>query len=82
MRLINDYSEFCELYKKGKVSPDVRSSLGFDSVQFLKRKGWKIRGIFFNKRRAARDLMEICRQSEENFLFACNQAGIDFWTND
>lgn len=76
MRMIHTYSDFCSYYEKRLVYPDVRSHLGWRSVQYLRKHGWKI-----GKWRTARDLLAICRQSPQNFELAYRHAGIDFWVD-
>ena len=77
MRTIHEYGEFLQLYRAGKVDPDVKSELGWKSVEYLRRRGWTI-----HQRRTARDLLAICSLSEENFLNAYENAGIDFWVKE
>lgn len=77
MRMIHDYGEFMQLYRQGRIAPDVSSNLGWKSVEYLRRQGWKI-----GQRRAAVDLLAICSLSEENFLNAYRHAGIDFWVKE
>ncbi|MEM9649916.1 MAG: hypothetical protein AAF969_15665 [Bacteroidota bacterium] len=82
MRMIDNYEEFCKLSFEGKVFPDISSDLGFQSVQYLRKQGWKIRGGIFSKSKTRNDLLALCRQSPENFEQAYKNAGIDFWTKD
>lgn len=77
MRMIHTYEEFCKLYDQGKVNPDVNSVLGYKSIEYLRNNGWKIR-IWKKKK----DLLALCRQSNENFEMAYRHAGIDFWTSE
>lgn len=71
--MIHDYEEFCKLDDQEKVNPDVSSTFGRRSVASLRDKGWKIRWW-----RKKKDLLAICRRSEENFQRAHDE-GIDFW---
>ena len=82
MRMINNYEEFCKLSSEGKVFPDVSSDLGFQSVEYLRKQGWKIRGGIFSKSKTRSDLLTLCQQSPENFELAYKHAGIDFWVKE
>jgi hypothetical protein len=79
MEMIHNYEKFCKYYDCGRVTPDVRSDLGNRSVQYLRRQGWDIRGGFFRRSQTVKDLLALCRQSEENFQLAYKHGGIDFW---
>lgn len=76
MRMVHDFDEFCKLQDAGLVSPDVHSTLGAKSVEYLRGQGWEI------GRRPAGDVLRLCRQSRENFKLAYSSAGIDFWVKD
>lgn len=83
MKMIHNYEEFCNLYDQGKVNPDVTSNLGYNSVEYLRKQGWKMdTGGLFRRPRPAKDLLMICRQSADNFELAYRKAGIDFWTKE
>ena len=74
MRMVSKYEEFCKLHDQGMVKPDTFTPLGRQSVESLRRRGWKI-----GKWWTARDLLAICRQHPDNFELAFRDAGIDFW---
>jgi hypothetical protein len=82
MRMINNYEEFCRLSSEEKVFPDVSSDLGYQSLEYLRKQGWKIRGGISKESKTRSDLLALCKQSAENFELAYKNAGIDFWVKD
>jgi hypothetical protein len=77
MKMIHSFEDFCTHYSLGDIQPDVRSHLEGKSVDFLRKRGWNIE--FW---RSARDLLAICRRSQDHFELAYKSAGIDFWAPD
>nr|WP_299384462.1 hypothetical protein [Allomuricauda sp.] len=85
MKMVHTYEEFCKYHDVGMVKPDVSTPLGYQSVQALRKMGWRIEGKNFlgfrSSARVAKELLDICRKSQENFETAYRHAGIDFWVD-